>query len=287
MSTSLKSKYNNLYQHVQSAHPHKSKYEQQRITNEKWTTCHSNYSKRFSKHSTFNLDKYQQIIITLSLKARTKQRKSSITSFFDNLHLKSQSTSPKKINRSTTTDSNDNNKTTSPTKANSSISPHKTPTPPLPSAAVQAGSTIMITADHPNCTKQVQLIESINKRNTQILHIQELLLINTSQSITASNRATIKSLKLANNKDIKNLKSLKAARKRAATRRQKIAKAIHIAKQNCPEKLDWFSVKDGPGKPRYTQTAEGKDYETVLEALVDAHCSADPKRRSDTKVCVS
>ena len=266
MAATQKSKYEKLWHQIQSAYPYKSKCEQQRLTNDKWTSCHRNYEKRFTKSNSFDLVKYNDIMDTLAAKARSHKRRSSICSFFDTMHLKSKSTQKK--NMSKNADSPRNDKEPSLSKSPSTAPPTKPPT--LPSAAIVPGSNDTISADHIKCTKQIQLINSINNRNGQILNLQELLRINTSPKNVSDSISSIKSLKAANSVDIKLLKTLKAARKRSKRRRQKVARALSVAKEEIPDKLDWFNISDKAGQPRYIDTAEGKEYVSVLDALVDA-----------------
>lgn len=269
----------------------------QQKTNELWQSCFADYTKRKG----FDTVKYKKIIDKYIYKTRDNTKKTNIVDLFRNNNennnnndedeaatrsntkrkfddmtesddecishdRKKRKVEEKKVNDDMMQIDNDNDKNI--TLETNELDKFKA----------------LLTPDNANCIKQIQIIDEYNKNMVELRYYQEQQHKNIPINIFVSNKIEINKIKKKNDEIIKKLKKLKGGRLRSKKSRENDRNFKFQAKEELGDKAKWYNMKNLPGKPRYVETQKGENYLTVLEAIVDAHCTADPTRRTETRV---
>ena len=144
----------------------------------------------------------------------------------------------------------------------------------------------LLLPDNENCAKQVEIINRIKMNNVYLNQLRNNNSVQLPTEAILENKKNIKKTLNKINTDTKQLKKLKTQRKSSKKRRANRNKLVKQCKEALGDEADWINIKEEAGRPRFVDTAKGKNYVSVLQGLVDAHCAADPRRRSESLVCL-
>ena len=245
--------YAQLLQKVQLCHRDLMTKSQQEKCNVLWKSTFTNYSKR----EEFDEVKYNKIIKNLSKKI--DGRKSMFDRFIKKDKQKQNAKSKPKDNH------NHNNHNKSPPKPPPKQKPEagsqRAPKPLQRKRVTPADEEEqLLVPDNENCTKQIEIIDRIKMNN---VYLNQLRTNNSVQLPTAAilqNKTNIKKTLIKINQNTKKLKALKSQRKSSKKRRTNRNKLVKQCKEALGDEADWINIKEKPGRPRFVDTAKGKNY---------------------------
>ena len=239
--------------------------------NRRWKSCFSNYEQRKG----FSVDKYKQHLQEYGDIGKKGIKLTPIDSLFKpKSKVIERKTDEKMSDDSNSMNNNLSNNDSSNNNDNNSNN--------LANEALEISN--LLKPDNDNCDGQKRVISEIKLLNEEIILLEKMVRISNSEQ--TQNIKKLKQKKAEKDTKLHHLKQMKIDKLREIDERRQMRAYVLKAKKEGVS-MDNVNIKEGMGRPKYTETIEGKDYLDVLNALIDAHCAADARRRSQDRLLLS